>query len=176
MSPIPDWTFKISEIGKDGRDERLAATPAECTALASALEIPACRSLTVTVRLAPLSRGRFRASGSMRAAVTQSCIVTLEPVEAEIEAPLDIEFWPADDVASQAGASFDALGGDDPEPLDGGRIDLGRIVYELVGARLDPYPRKPGAAFDWTDTRDKAEASVPDPSPFAVLGKLKLKP
>jgi len=176
MSGPIAWTFNIGDVGREGREVQFTATPAQCRALADALDIAACRSLTVTAHLTPLSRGRCRAEGKLAAAVTQSCVVTLEPVDAEILRAFAIEFWPEADVASQSSASFDALGGEDPEPLDGGTIDLGRVAYELFGASLDLYPRKPGAELTWSDPRPANAPEAGSDSPFAVLGKLKPKP
>jgi hypothetical protein len=34
---------------------------------------------------------------------------------------------------------------DEPEPLEGDRIDLGEIVAEELALAIDPYPRAPGA-------------------------------
>jgi hypothetical protein len=48
---------------------------------------------------------------------------------------------------------------------------VGRIVYETVSAALDPYPRKSGAEFTWSDPRE-AEAAA-RANPFALLKKLK---
>jgi len=59
----------------------------------------------------------------------------------------------------------------DVEPLRDDLIDVGRIVYETFSAALDPYPRKSGAEFTWSDPRE-AEATARS-NPFAVLKKLK---
>jgi hypothetical protein len=55
----------------------------------------------------------------------------------------------------------------DPEPLVGGKVDLGAIATEFLILGLDPYPRKPGAVFD-PPPEDRASDS-----PFAALAKLK---
>ncbi len=56
------------------------------------------------------------------------------------------------------------------EPLEHDRIDIGRIVYEALSAGLDPYPRKEGAGFEWTDPKAAEGAG----KPFAVLKKLRI--
>jgi hypothetical protein len=62
-------------------------------------------------------------------------------------------------------ASLDA-----PEPLVGNSIDLGALTVEFLALGLDPYPRKPGASFDYADPKDE------DSSPFAALARLKGDP
>lgn len=164
------WTLRIAEIGKDGRDVHYVATPAERAAIADALDLEALDALAFAGRVKPLSRGRAHVVGRLSAQVVQACVVTLEPVPARIDASVDLEFWPEDDIATQASASFDAMSGDDPEALDGDEIPLGRLAYETLGASLDPYPRQPGAAFADPPDTDPA----PRNNPFAALGKLKL--
>ncbi len=41
----------------------------------------------------------------------------------------------------------EALSAAEIEPIEHGRIDVGRIVYETLSAAIDPYPRKAGAEF-----------------------------
>ena len=56
---------------------------------------------------------------------------------------------------------------DPPEPIENGRIDLGAVTAEFLALGLDPYPRKPGVAFESGPGRDPAD------SPFAALAKMK---
>ena len=106
--------------------------------------------------------------GSISATVGQNCVVTLEPLVNEIEEAVDLVFEPtqklaeiADPQAQQHGAKWD-----NPEPLVGGRIDLGALATEFLILGLDPYPRKAGAVFELSQdgTRDEG--------PFAALGRL----
>ena len=53
--------------------------------------------------------------------------------------------------------------------LEGDAIDVAAYVVEHLALEIDPFPRKPGAAFDYSPP-DKEE------SPFAVLKNLKPKP
>ena len=56
------------------------------------------------------------------------------------------------------------------EPIEHGRIDVGRIVYETLSAAVDPYPRKAGAEFAADEVGGPL---VGDYGPFAALKKLK---
>ena len=56
---------------------------------------------------------------------------------------------------------------DPPEPIVNGRIDLGAVTAEFLALGLDPYPRKPGVAYEPAPERDPAD------SPFAALAKMK---
>jgi hypothetical protein len=52
---------------------------------------------------------------------------------------------------------------DEPDEIVDGRIDLGALASEFLTLALDPYPRKPGAAFEPPVDPDD------DGSPFSGL-------
>jgi hypothetical protein len=56
---------------------------------------------------------------------------------------------------------------DPPDPIVDGRIDLGALAAEFLALGLDPYPRKPGAAFAGAEPEPERD------SPFAALARLK---
>lgn len=132
------------------------ATAGERLALAERLHIPAVSALWCRFTLR--RRGDVVvAEGELRAAVVQSCVVSLEPVEQTVLDRFELRFVPA-------GAETD---GEDPEapdelPYEAGAIDLGEAAAEQLALSLDPYPRHPDA------TLDPAVAEA-DPNPFASL-------
>lgn len=113
-----------------------------------------------------LSRGGagVRVTGQISARVGQTCVVTLEPIENDLEEQVDLMFSSASTGASQT----DTIDGDEPpEPLMDGKLDLGAIATEFLLLGIDPYPRKAGVEF--------APVIVDDGSanPFAALEALK---
>jgi hypothetical protein len=54
--------------------------------------------------------------------------------------------------------------------LIGDRVDLGAIAVEFLILGIDPYPRKPGVAFEPPAAEDESE------HPFAALAALKKGP
>jgi hypothetical protein len=170
-SPL-DWTHAAATIAASGQSEELRATEAECAAVAKALEILSCENLVARYEIRPLGGGRFLLRGEVAADVTQACIVTLDPVAAHLSDRFAVELRPADELSDDADvAEREVLGGDDIEPIEDGRIEAGRIIFEHVSAVLDPYPRKPDVEFDWRDP--KAEADAKAGGAFAALAKLK---
>jgi hypothetical protein len=110
-------------------------------------------------------------SGSVSATVGQTCVVTLEPVENEVEETIDLAFVPQLAAEPSSNAEEDKsqikdVNLNDPEPLIGGTVDLGALATEFLILGLDPYPRKPGAVFE------APQDDKPDSSPFAPLAKL----
>jgi hypothetical protein len=170
-SPL-DWTIPVTEIGEAGRGEERSANSAEREAVAKTLAILSCDQLTASYEVKPMGSGRYRLTGDVEGDVTQSCIVTLDPVTSHISDAFAVELWPPDQMpASGEDEEREILAGDDVEAIENGRIPVGRIVFEHISAVLDPYPRKPGAEFDWRDP--KAEADAKAGGAFAALAKLK---
>jgi len=62
---------------------------------------------------------------------------------------------------------LDPDGPDIPDQFTGDSIDVGAVVAEFAALAIDPYPRKPDAAFP--ETAEKEPEEEKRPSPFAVL-------
>jgi hypothetical protein len=131
--------------------------------LAGVLSVPQLRATADVTR-----HGEgLRAAGRVTARVTQSCVVTLEPIENAVDEPFDVLFL-APDVAGTASAGPDPKEVDDTrEELVAGAADLGAVATQFFLLGIDPYPRKPDAVFS-----GPAEDRAAD-SPFASLSRLK---
>ena len=118
-------------------------------------------------------RGRVHVAGTLRARVGQTCVVTLDPVDNEIDETVDVMFAPAEQIPQLAHDAFvsDAEIPDAPEPIVGGMIDLGRLATDVLLLAIDPYPRKPGAVFE-----SEVATADPEEHPFAALKALQLEP
>jgi uncharacterized metal-binding protein YceD (DUF177 family) len=167
MDAILDWKYHTRTIPEAGLPITREATAAECAAVAAAMELVACARLVARYEIMPAAADRFLLKGSVDVTVTQMCVVTLEEIERQYSAPLDIEFWPAEILGEDEDGDIDPLGAD-REPIDDGSIDVGRIVYEELASAIDPFPRRDGAALDWEDKEGAARTH-----PFAQLARLK---
>lgn len=166
----------VDDIRDDGKSlVEVEATPAEREALAAAYDLPAIASLTAHLSLS--KRGPvIRVVGTLNARLTQICVVTMEPFDSDMSDDIELEFAPPAYVteAWERLAQLEASGSTEeaPEPPDqilDGKIDLGALTAEALALALDPYPKKPGAAFEGpTDAGPR-----PEESPFAVLARLK---
>ena len=173
VMPRPVLADDIREDGKSVVE--IEASEAERIALAEAYNLPAIASLKARLTLS--KRGPvIRVVGALTARLTQTCVVTMEPFESDVEDQIDMEYAPPAYVteAWERLAQLEASGSTEvaPEPPDqiiDGKIDLGALTAEALALALDPYPKKPGAAFE-----GPADAGpTPDESPFAVLARLK---
>lgn len=115
------------------------------------------------------------AEGRLKARVTQSCVATDAPVEAEVDEPFRIEFRPTpkegtpEEGIELGEAELDVVF------YDSSAIDLGEAVAETLSLSLDPWPRAPGAEEVLKEAGVKGEGEV---GAFSALAGLrdKLKP
>jgi Large ribosomal RNA subunit accumulation protein YceD len=117
-------------------------------------------------------RSGLRVIGRVSATVGQTCGVTLEPVENEVEEALDLVFLPSPAQVPGEHERKDVAVpfADAPEALIDGAIDLGALATEFLVLGVDPYPRKRGSVFA-APTPGEGSAH-----PFAALSVLKKHP
>lgn len=167
---VLNWTHDVRLAGEQGIEIAREATASELTAVAAALGVLSCDFLKVRYTLRPAGKTRHVLTGSIDAAVTQSCVVTLEPVTTQSSEEFTVELWPRDEVPPIEDGVLDALDDEGPEPIDNGTVAIGHLVLEYVACMIDPYPRRPDTVFSWVD--EAAEASDGG-NPFAKLKALR---
>ena len=111
--------------------------------------------------------------GEVHAAVTQSCVVTLEPLIEDLSETLDCVFVPPEHMPGQQAEEEEALTAEEYEPITNDVLEVGRVVFEVVAAGLDPYPRQEGASLEAAPEEEAAESDDPQAHPFAALAQLK---
>ena len=162
--------IRIEDIPEAGRHFALSANEAARAALAKAGGLATLPRLEAAFDVAPHGSG-LRVSGTVSGRVGQTCVVTLEPIENEVEESVDLEFSLSDSAEAAATAARGRkreAPAEEPERLIGGYVDLGLIAAEFLMLGLDPYPRKPGVAFG-SATAGESTAT----HPFAALAALK---
>lgn len=163
--------LKVDEI-RDGTSGELVATETELQDIARLLDLVALRSLAVAYRFAHAGEGRLHLSGRLTADLTQTCVVSLDPVAAKLDLSVEIDFWPAKLLESLERSTEPEALLDWPEPIIDGTIDPGPVIYEIFATSLDPYPKRDGASFEWS--QPPSQADEPGQSgPFAALAALK---
>ncbi len=173
LTGVLAWTHDVRQASEQGIEIVREATPAELTAVAAALGVLSCESLKVRYTLRPAGKSRYTLTGVIDLAVTQACVVTLEPVEAKSSEEFSMELWPREEMPAIDDGVVDDLDDDEIEPIDNGVVEIGRIVLEYAACRIDPYPRKADAAFSWVDEAGEASETG---NPFAKLKQLRGKP
>jgi uncharacterized metal-binding protein YceD (DUF177 family) len=179
MIEKPDpWRVPIAvaQIPDTGLHRDLEADQAICAGIADVGGLREVLSAHASLDVTPLSGGRYHVEGRVRAQIGQTCVVTLDPMESEIDEPIDLIFAPPDQIPQMAdlvdeAEESDADIPDPPEPIENGIIDLGRLATDALYLAVDPYPRKPDAVFE-----PLVEAPDPEDHPFAALKALKVAP
>jgi uncharacterized metal-binding protein YceD (DUF177 family) len=173
LSSGPSWSVPIAihDVPETGRHFTLAADERTREAVAKLAGLRSLPRLEARFEVTPRGRDGLRVAGTISATVGQDCVVTLEPIESEIEEQVDLVFAPpaAPTVMEEEGERVEVASVDAPEPLIGGGVDLGAIASEFLMLAIDPYPRKAGAAFE------PPAKEVDTGGPFAALAALKKK-
>jgi uncharacterized protein len=166
------WSVPIMtrQIPDTGLHRAIEANANERAAISALGDLRGVGEAKASFDLKPFSDGRVQVTGRVRARVTQTCVVTLEPVDNQIDEDVDLIFLPPEQIRELAD-SIDENGepdpGDPPEAIERGMIDLGRVATDALFLGLDPYPRKPDAVFEPPVDGDDA-----DLHPFAALKAL----
>jgi uncharacterized metal-binding protein YceD (DUF177 family) len=164
----------VTQIPDSGLHREIVADEATRAAMAQAAGVRGMPSAHASFDLSPRSGSRVQVRGRVQARVAQTCVVTLEPLENDIDEEVDLIFAPVEQIpelAEPADSDEDFEMVDPPEPIENGAIDLGRLATDMIYLAIDPYPRKPGAVFEHEVT-----AADPEDHPFAALKALKADP
>jgi Large ribosomal RNA subunit accumulation protein YceD len=176
--PANPWSVPIAvaQIPDTGMHREFEANANQCRALADLGGLREVLSASASLDIAPMREGRVHVVGRVRARIGQTCVVTLEPIENDIDEAIDLIFAPPEQIPALADLVDDAAEGeadipDPPEPVVDGTIDLGRLATDALFLGVDPYPREPDAVFEPPLIPDD-----PEDHPFAALKALKSDP
>ena len=162
---------RIPDTGLHREIEADEATRAAMAEIAGQREIAYVRA---AFDLKPRSGDQVHVTGRVEARVGQNCVVTLEPLESEIDEEVDLTFAPVEQIPELAESEDDDGDADMTaalEPIENGVIDLGRLASDMLYLAIDPYPRKEGAVFE-----PQVAAVDPQDHPFAALKSLQVAP
>jgi hypothetical protein len=172
------WSVRVtvSQIPETGLHRDLEADPAARAAMAAVAGLREILSANASLDMTLEGNGRVHVTGHVRAQIGQTCVVTLDPIENEIDEPIDLMFAPPEQIPNLSdlvdeAAESEAEIPDPPEPIINGVIDLGRLATDALFLAVDPYPRRRDAVFE-----PPVETVDPDDHPFAALRALQVKP
>ncbi len=147
----------LDRIGPNGTALAISAAPEELPAIAARLRVVSVAGLQCAFRLRRIGATTIEAQGTLSACVTETCVVSLDTFDYDLQETFTVHFVPA------------GTEDDDPDPeaidqipFEGGSIDIGEAAVEQLALALDPYPRKPGAALP-------PDLAAEPAGPFAAL-------
>lgn len=166
-----EWSkpLKLHELGRGPVTLDLEPDAGQRAKIAGDLGLESLPALAARVTVKPWLDGA-EISGRFTATVEQICSITLDPFEQTLQGEIDVRAVPPGSQAAAADeggeVALDPNAPDPPDVLEGDSVDVAAYVVEHLALEVDPFPRKPGAEFDYTPPTQEE-------SPFAVLKKLK---
>ncbi len=159
----------------ENRDFDVRFKGAELKAIANILSAVSVEKMRIFGKLSPSGAKDWDLKASVGASVTQTCVVTLEPVHTRIDVPVTLSYV-ADYKTGDEDSVTEMTANESIEPL-GPEIDLALIAVEAVALALPDYPRAPNAQLE---TRVFTEPGITpmsdeDAKPFASLAQLRDK-
>src|SRR5581483_8105404 len=85
---------RVETVPEGGLERRVEADEAERAAVARLNGLPAIARLEGKFSLRRAGRGVIRVTGDVHAEATQTCVVSLEPLDVVIDEPVDVRFAP----------------------------------------------------------------------------------
>jgi uncharacterized metal-binding protein YceD (DUF177 family) len=170
---IPEFSrpVRVDTLGAEPRALSIEADGQERAALARRFSLLGIDLLTAEVALTR-SDDLVTASGKLSARVSQSCVATALPVEADVDEEFRILFRPQPARAAEEDEIELSAAEMDVVFYDGASIDIGEAVAETLSLGLEPYPRASDAEALLREAGVKSEAEA---GPFGALAALKDK-
>jgi hypothetical protein len=173
MDPEFSYVLPLDRIG-DGSQLHLNASRQQCVALSKRFGLICIDYLEAEIRLIGRDTG-IEVKGRLRAAATQTCVASAEPVPETIDEPIAIRFVPAATHGPDDEVELDADECDLIEH-DGLTIDVGEAVAQSFGLALTPFPRSPDAEAILRAAGVKSEGEIGAFSGLAALRERMKKP
>ncbi len=178
------FPVSIQRLPQKGLTIKIDADNKERVALRDFHQLQDVKSFKADLQIVPWKKDGIRVRGVVKAEIVQSCIVTLEPIDAKVEAEIDTLFVPENSRLARLPLDengeliISAEGPDIPETFSGDTLDAGAIAEEFFELAIDPYPRKEGVeavppvVVTYGDADEDAEKPA---NPFAALKDWKQK-
>lgn len=170
MTALFCWRHKLDEIPRRGVSERRKAGDNLRRTIAEELGVQACIRLIAEYTIRNAGSRRFELKGTLDSEFSRVCVVSLSPITETITESLDCIFVPPEHLPERQSKEEEALAVEEIEPITKETIEVGRIIYEVISATLDPYPRAHDAELELSS--DSTE-QVSREKPFTALQKLK---
>ena len=163
VADLPHNSIKTFDLRPD---------PAQNEAIAAELGLLGLRKLRFSGQIAAEGKSDWRMSGTIGATVVQPCTITLEPVTARIDQPVErffvkhLESFEEDEIEMPEDENIEQLGA---------WIDPEATMIEALSLALPEYPRAEGAKLGEAIYSQPGIEPMTDESarPFAGLAALK---
>lgn len=148
-SPAPELSRRIKVKGLPAEPVVIVADSGERAALAARFALPGIDHLRAEVALEQ-KPASIRATGSLKAAIRQTCAISGEDFPATIDEKIDLRFVEESAIVDPSEDDDEIeveLEADDCDEIEysGDAFDLGEAVGQTLGLAIDPYAEGPDA-------------------------------
>lgn len=168
--PVAEFSRRVplDRIGSASVSETIEASAEERAALAGRFGWIGIEALSAEM-VVQQRAGGVDVEGRLRASLTQACVVTGDPVPAEVDQKFRVRFVEPAVLASGEEDEVELSESDlDVMELEGGAFDLGEAVAQTLALAVDPFPRSAQAAERLREAGVVGEDEV-ERGPFAGL-------
>ena len=170
--------FLVQNLGKKAIFKKYSASKKECLALAKRFNLASLEFIVGELKIQKSENDRIYLDGKILAKYTQICVITLEPVQTNLNNPIK-GFFIEDSGFFSETLEFDLLEEQFIELIENNTIDFGELLAQLLAISINPYPKASNMV-----TQEKVLKSSKNQihrnlssnsSPFEVLKALKSK-
>ncbi len=187
---VSEWSYPVlsDDIVNKPQNIRFEANEEQCSALARRLGVDSLAGVVADLVVRRNSGNMVvYIQGSVKARVTQNCVVSLEPIQGDVVEKFEAWFADADQAVSFARAKQQMMSQkmgeetpilaeeEDPEPIIDGVIDFGELATQYLALAIDSYPHAEGVHYEVGDDTVREDASDIRKNPFAKLKEWKDK-
>ena len=171
----------VSMLSRSGENLKISGDDKLCEAFAEACGVSAFERFDAFVKVQPFKKGGAKLSGTLSALVVQPCVVSMEPVEQQIEIAIERSFLPAPEIAKRnriiedGELILDPDQADEPDEIENGEIDTWQVLVEELCLEIDLYPRKENVEVDAEFLTAQEQETTGDEAvhrPFSALNTL----
>lgn len=191
-----EWSFyyNADRVDSSPISTKIKADAKQCEDVAVRANVVSIESLEAEVTMHREQAGRVvHVYGTLNASVTLECSITAEEFDFTVEEEIEGWFEDKESTVSFMKAlknreSKGSQGGkgpvevemapenEDPDAMVEGQIDLGELAVQHLILAIPPYPKKDGAAYEYSDEAIKPAPDSPlKKNPFEALKDWKEK-
>ncbi len=186
---VLEWSYLFDTEELEDKPVKLVISPSldEKVLIARRLGVGSLERLSSELRVAKIPGSMVvHVAGTLKADITQTCVVSGEPLSSHIEEGFDGWFADKAVAVSLAKARQEKMIAkgqsevplveehDDPEPIIDGQIDLGELSVQYLALAVDPYPRGAEVSVEYS-SQTQEEGGFSFKNPFAALKEWKTK-
>lgn len=168
-----ELNIPIDKVPPQGLTLPIKLTEEHKDNLKKALNLIEIENFQGEIKVTQSGKENFLVKGQISAKITQSCVITLEPVYSSLSEDINTKFVPQieqETISPQDEIEINPLEEQDLELIEQEQLNIGKLIYETFSTSLDPYPRTEGAHLEWQEKSDNGENNKDNP--FSVLKKL----